>query len=91
MENVPFGVADITIDEGGTNPINFNGVDYLQAEGGEVTLEPVLADIKFADFGDVNYDDYINGYEGTVKIVASKNDVEILKLALGHTDRKSVV
>lgn len=84
MEKIPFGAATITIDPDGTEPIVFDGVEYGQADGGEVNLEPVLADIKYIDFGDANYDDYINGYEGTVKVVASANDIKIIKLHLGN-------
>lgn len=81
--NIPFGAATITIGTG-AEKVSFDGITNFQADGGEVSLEPILADIKVIDFGDVNYDDRINGYEGTVKIVATTNDIKVLKVALGH-------
>lgn len=89
-QNIPFGAADITI--GGTSDVDkvvFDGINHFQADGGEVSLEPILADIKVIDFGDVNFDDRINGYEGTVKIVATSNDIKIIKVALGHATVKT--
>lgn len=85
-KNVPFGLADITIGEG-AEAINFNGVDYLQAEGGELNLSPILEEIKMADFGDSVYDDILNGFEGTLTIVAGNRDLKILSLAMAYSDK----
>lgn len=92
-----FGVADITIGEG-DNLIEFNGKDYLQADGGELTLTPQFTEFQFADFGETIVDRRLSGWEGSVTIVAGQEDAKILELALGtttdvmdSTDRKSVV
>lgn len=84
-EKIPFGLADITIGEG-ADAITFDGKTYLQADGGEVTISPILQEITIADFGDSVYDEIINGYEGTVTIVAAERTLKTIQAALSYTD-----
>ncbi|OKL36992.1 hypothetical protein [Domibacillus mangrovi] len=82
---IPFGLADFTIGEG-VDAIKFDGVVGFQADGGEVTLSPLLSDINIADFGDSLYDQYVMGYEGGVTIVAAEDDIDTLELAMSYTE-----
>lgn len=79
--NIPFGLADFTIGEG-ANAIKFDGKENFQAEGGSVNIEPVMAELKVADFGDSVWDEAINGYTAEVTIVGAKRDLETFKQAL---------
>lgn len=79
-----FGVADITVGEG-EDQINFDGKEYLQAEGGSLTLTPQYQDITFEDFGETPVEKRLSGWEGEVKIVAGQEDAKILNLALAST------
>jgi hypothetical protein len=85
VNNIPFGAADITIGEG-ADVVAFNGKDYFQADGGSVSLEPILSNITFIDFGEGDYDDRVNGWNGTVTVVGSQNDIKLLKVALSAAD-----
>lgn len=82
---IPFGLADITIGEG-ADAIVFDGLNYLQADGGEVSIEPELEDIVIPDFGNSVYDQVIVGYTGTVTIVAGNRDLKVLALAMAYTE-----
>ena len=85
ITRIPFGLADITIGEG-ADAIAFDGLDELQAEGGDVTLTPVTEDIVIADYGTSPYDQRIVGYEGSVTIVAAQESIDVLQLALTASD-----
>lgn len=82
---VPFGLANITIGEG-ADAITFDGAANFQAEGGEVTLTPILQEINIADFGESVYDEIITGYNGNVTIVAAEDKIEMMKLALSASE-----
>jgi hypothetical protein len=82
---IPFGMADITIGEG-AEAIKFDGKEFLQADGGEVTLTPITTEIKMADLGESVYDEIIVGYEGTVKFVAGQDSIKVLQNVLSYTD-----
>lgn len=82
---IPYGLADITIGEG-PDAIKFDGVEYLQADGGELSLEPQLNDINVADYGTGVYDHRIGGYEGSLTIVAAEEDIDVLAAALSYTE-----
>lgn len=84
-EKIPFGMADITI---GTGPdaIVFDGATNLQAEGGEITLEPSFEDIVIADFGTSAYDKRFTGMDGTVTIVAAEDTIKMLELAMNYAE-----
>lgn len=86
VENIPFGLADITVEKADGTKISFNGKDYLQVEGGEVTLTPSYSDISFADFGDSVYDQYIQGYTGAVNFTAGQQDLEVMQTAMSYLD-----
>lgn len=86
IENIPFGLADITVTKADGTTISFNGKEYLQVEGGEVKLAPSFADIKFADFGDSTYDQYIQGYTGEVTFSAGQQDIEVMQAAMSYLD-----
>lgn len=87
-EQIPFGPADIIIGTG-ENAIKFDGKNgtgsQLQAEGGSINIEPTFADITSIDFGESPYDQYSTGYSVSVTIVALKESVETLKLAIAST------
>lgn len=80
-----FGIADIEIGEG-EDKISFDGSDYLQAEGGSLSLTPSYAEIQVADFGETIVERRLTGWEGQVTIVAAQEDAKILKLALASTE-----
>lgn len=82
---IPFGMADITIGEG-AGAIVFDGKTNLQAEGGEVNLEPAFEDVVVADFGTSVYDKRFVGLEGTVTIVAAEDTIKMLELAMSYAD-----
>lgn len=82
-----FGVATITIgDEESNDLIKFDGKDYLQAEGGELTLTPQFTEFTFEDFGETVIERRLSGWEGTLTIVAGQETAEILELALNSTE-----
>lgn len=78
MNNIPFGLATVTVGDG-VDAIKFDGVEYLQAEGGELNIEPELESIEFQDFGSSPYDERIMGYIGTLKIVMGQNDLKLFE------------
>lgn len=80
---IPFGLADITVGEG-AEAIKFDGKEYLQAEGGQLTLEPILKEIQIADFGDSIYDELLDGFTGELTIVGAEEDLKILEMAMGY-------
>lgn len=80
-----FGVADIEIGEG-ADQIKFDGKEYLQAEGGSLSLTPQYTDFTFADFGETVVERRLAGWEGEVTIVAGQEDADILELALASTE-----
>lgn len=82
---IPFGLADITIGTG-ADQIKFDGKTYLQADGGEISIEPELEDIVIPDFGNTPYDQIIVGFNGTCTIVAGNRDLKVLALAMGYTE-----
>lgn len=85
---VPFGLATITIgDVADTDKLVFDGANYFQADGGEVSIAPILQEIQIADFGESVYDDVLNGWEGTVTVVAAQRDLAVLQKAMMATDR----
>lgn len=84
-DNYIFGVADIYIGEG-KDQISFDGKEYLQAEGGSLSLTPQYTDFQFADFGETVVQRRLAGWEGEVTIVAGQEDAKILELALASTE-----
>lgn len=82
---IPFGLADITIGEG-VDAIKFDGKTYLQADGGEISIEPELEDLVIPDFGNSPYDQVIVGYNGSLTIVAGNRDLKVLALAMAYTE-----
>jgi hypothetical protein len=83
---IPFGLADYTIGEG-ENAIKFDGAENFQADGGEVTLEPILVAMNVADFGASDYDDYVNGYTGQVTIVGAEHSLKLMETAMAYADK----
>lgn len=86
LERIPFGLSNITITDSLDNVVKFDGVEELQAEGGEVTLSPELEDIVIADYGNGAYDQRVVGYTGTVTINAAQESITVLQLALAATE-----
>lgn len=85
-KEIIYGLADITIGEG-EDAIKFDGKDYLQAEGGELSLTPQFEDITVEDFGEVPIEKRLTGWEGELTVVAAQEDADILELALGATEK----
>lgn len=83
---IPFGLADYTIGEG-VDAIKFDGVTNFQADGGEVTIEPILQAVNVADFGASDYDDFVNGYTGTVTIVGAEHSLRLMEVAMASADK----
>lgn len=82
VEKIPFGLANITVGEPG-NEKKFDGKEYHQAEGGEITITPVWEDFVIQDYGTTRFTKKIVGYEVNVNIVAAEEDIETLLLAMG--------
>lgn len=86
INSIPFGLATITIGEG-ADAISLDGVNYFQAEGGEINIEPELEDIAFQDFGSSPYDQRISGYTGELTVVVGQNDLKLMqKLWAYHSE-----
>ena len=83
---IPFGLADFTLGDG-ANAIKFDGKTNFQAEGGEISIEPILEAAKIADFGDSDYDDLVNGYNGEVKIVGAEHSLKLMETAMAYADK----
>lgn len=85
-----FGLATFIIDEGKETEIRFDGKlcedgSYLQADGGEISLEPETEDIVLKDFSETNYDYAITGWNGTVTIAASAYTLKLMSAVLSGT------
>jgi hypothetical protein len=80
-ERIPFGPATITIGEGAT-ALKFDGKDYLQVEGGELTITPSFEDETFVDTGTGRYDAYVTGYEGALTFTIGQESAKLLSLVL---------
>lgn len=85
-----FGLATFIIDEGKDTEIRFDGKlcedgSYLQADGGEISLEPETEDIVLKDFSETNYDYAITGWNGTVTIAASAYTLKLMSAILSGT------
>jgi hypothetical protein len=83
---IPFGLADFTIGEGAT-AIKFDGLENFQADGGEVSIEPILQAVNVADFGASDYDDFVNGFTGTVTIVGAEHSLKLMETAMAYADK----
>lgn len=82
---IPFGLADYIIGEG-ANAIKFDGKENFQGDGGEVSIEPILEAVNVADFGATDYDDYLNGYTGTVTIVGAEHSLKLMETAMAFAN-----
>lgn len=85
-----FGMADFIIDEGKPTEIRFDGKlckdgSYLQADGGEISLEPETEEIEIPDFSATPYDYVTTGWNGTVTIVASAFTLKLMSSLLTGT------
>lgn len=83
---IPFGLADYIIGEG-ADEVRFDGVNNFQADGGEVSIEPILESVNVADFGESDYDDFINGYSGEVTIVGAEHSLQLMQIAMAYADK----
>lgn len=80
-----FGLADITIERDGVT-MKFDGKEFLQADGGELSLTPAYRELKFKDTGDTTVEHRLAGWAGTVTFVVGQEDVQLMKLALSSVD-----
>lgn len=80
-----FGLADVKIERDGKTLL-FDGSDYLQADGGEMSLVPQYRDISFKDTGDAPVERRLSGWTGTLTLVVGQEDLELMKLALSSVD-----
>lgn len=80
-----FGLADITITKD-DKVIAVNGTDFLQVDGGELSLTPSYRDISFKDFGDTVVQRRLSGWEGTVTFVVGQEDLRLIQLALSSVE-----
>lgn len=85
-----FGLADYIFDEGLPTEIRFDGKlcdeqSLLQADGGEITLEPETEDITLKDFGETPFDQIITGWNGTVTIVGSEATLRVISRIVSGT------
>lgn len=78
LTNIPFGLATIQIGDDATG-IKLDGVNYFQAEGGELNIEPQFEDVAFQDFGSSPYDQRISGYTGELTVVVGQNDLKLMQ------------
>lgn len=85
ITKIPFGPCTVTVGEG-VGAIAFDGINQLQATGGEVQLQPQWADVTTIDFGSSPVDRRLTGYQGHVQVVAAQEDIDILQLALAGTE-----
>lgn len=85
ITKIPFGPCTVTVGEG-LDAIAFDGIEQLQASGGEVQLQPQWADVTTIDFGSSPVDLRLKGYQEHVQIVAAQETIEILQLALAGTE-----
>lgn len=83
---IPFGLADFIIGEG-ADVIKFDGIENFQADGGEISIEPILETVNVADFGGSDYDDFINGFTGEVTIVGAEHSLKLIDLAMAYSDK----
>jgi hypothetical protein len=83
---IPFGLADFTIGEG-AEIIKFDGKENFQADGGEISIEPILEAVNVADFGASDYDDFVNGYTGEITIVGAEHNLKLIELAMAYSDK----
>lgn len=80
-----FGLADITLERDGKT-LSFDGAQYLQADGGELSLVPVYRAIRFKDTGDTDVEQRLAGWTGTVTFVVGQEAVDLIQVALSSVD-----
>lgn len=86
VTNIPFGLATIEIGTG-VDSLKLDGVNYFQAEGGELNIEPEFEDITFQDYGSSPYDRRVSGYTGELTVVVGQNDLKLMqKLFAYHSE-----
>ncbi|MEK4303621.1 hypothetical protein [Oceanobacillus sp. FSL K6-0251] len=79
-----FGPADIIIGEG-EDQVAFDGENYLQAEGGTLTITPQYTPINVIDFGETPIDNRLTGWDVQISVTAAQEDAKILDVALAST------
>ncbi|WP_394548809.1 hypothetical protein [Priestia aryabhattai] len=84
VKRIPFGMSDITIGEG-ADVMNFNGKDYLQAEGAELTITPIFEEINLPDVTGGVYDKRLTGWEAQLTITAAEENIDILEAGMMAT------
>lgn len=89
-QKLEYGFADIIFDEGTENEVRFDGKlcednSYMQADGGELELTPITEEMKLPELGDSVFDYVTNGWEGKLKVVASKATLDLISKTLSGT------
>lgn len=89
-QKLEYGFADIIFDEGTENEVRFDGKlcedgSHMQADGGELELTPITEEMKLPELGDSVFDYVTNGWEGKLKVVASKATLDLISKTLSGT------
>jgi len=78
-----FGLANFKLTHIKSNKVlNFDGAEYLQAEGGEISFTPSYYDETWADSGENVVEKYVTGQEGTVQLVVGQYSPDLMQLAM---------
>jgi hypothetical protein len=81
-EDIMFGLANIYIGADGADQIKFDGNEYFQAEGGEITFEPSWETITVKDLGNDAYDERLVGLAVNITIAAASENIKMLRTAM---------
>ncbi len=89
-QKLEYGFADIIFDEGTENEVRFDGKlcedgSYMQADGGELELKPITQEMNLPELGEGVFDYVTNGWEGSLKVVASRATLELISKTLSGT------
>lgn len=88
LDNFIYGMADVIVERPDGTTISFDGkvtddgTSFLQAEGAEFSFKPTFNDIKTADTGESNLDDRVSGFDVSLKLTVTQEDLKLLEFAL---------
>lgn len=88
LDGIIYGMADVVVTLPNGEIVAFDGKvtddgqHFLQAEGAEFSFKPTFNDIKTADTGESNLDDRVSGFDLSVKLTATQENLKLLEFAL---------